>query len=207
MAAKLSRNFPESPNHVIVVEPNEVRGNSRSFRDWKVWKTKISGWRNRRDFIFSSQVHYYQPMWTLVGGGLKDFAASMRAMKDVLPKNAQWIKDSVHAFEPDDNKIVTSGGDTVQYQIMIVAMGLQLYWDNVSLLIGLINWSDFIVVLWIYELCRDSKIYRKFSVNNRIEKCRNFNNWQIWQIKKFWKSNNSNFFFFFYWENLTEWRI
>lgn len=54
-------------------------------------------------------------------------------MKNVLPKNSQWIKDSVMAFEPDNNRVVTSNGDTVQYEIMIVAMGLQLLWDKVIL--------------------------------------------------------------------------
>lgn len=52
-------------------------------------------------------------------------------MKDVLPKNAKWLKDSVVGFQPDDNKVLTHNGDTIQYDMMIVALGLQLYWDKV----------------------------------------------------------------------------
>ncbi|XP_043279337.1 sulfide:quinone oxidoreductase, mitochondrial isoform X2 [Venturia canescens] len=86
--------------------------------------------------IEPNELHYYQPIFTLVGGGLSDFESSRRPMKNVLPKNAQWIKDSVMAFEPDNNKVITSNGDTIEYDIMIVAMGLQLLWDKVP---GLIN--------------------------------------------------------------------
>lgn len=62
-------------------------------------------------------------------------------MKEVLPKNAQWIKDSVIAFEPDVNRIVTSNGDTIEYEIMIVAMGLQLFWDKVGFLFNYFSFS------------------------------------------------------------------
>lgn len=52
-------------------------------------------------------------------------------MKDVLPKNAKWLKASVADFQPDVNKVLTHNGDTIQYDIMIVAVGLELYWDKV----------------------------------------------------------------------------
>lgn len=72
-------------------------------------------------------------MFTLIGGGLKKFESSKKPMAAVLPKKAQWIKDSVMSFQPESNKVVTSNGDTIEYQLMIVAMGLQLYWDKVNL--------------------------------------------------------------------------
>lgn len=54
-------------------------------------------------------------------------------MKDVLPQNAKWLQESVMSFEPEQNQIILSNGDTVQYEIMIVAMGLQLHWEKVRL--------------------------------------------------------------------------
>ena len=53
-------------------------------------------------------------------------------MKEVLPKKAQWLKDNVVVFEPNENRVKTGNGDTVQYELMIVAMGLELYWDKVT---------------------------------------------------------------------------
>ncbi|XP_072761221.1 sulfide:quinone oxidoreductase, mitochondrial [Anoplolepis gracilipes] len=78
-----------------------------------------------------SDVHYYQPLFTLVGGGISSFESSRRYMKNVLPNKAKWLKASVVEFQPDVNKVSTHHGDTIQYDIMIVALGLQLYWDKI----------------------------------------------------------------------------
>ena len=59
------------------------------------------------------QVHYYQPMWTLVGGGVKQLAQSVRLMQDVMPKKATWFKSAVAEFSPDENALVTASGDKV----------------------------------------------------------------------------------------------
>ena len=78
------------------------------------------------------QTHYYQPIWTLVGGGLKDQEQSGRPMASVLPKKATWIKDSVATFDPDNNKVTTAGGDEIAYEFLVVAMGLQLRYESVK---------------------------------------------------------------------------
>lgn len=52
-------------------------------------------------------------------------------MKKVLPAKAQWIQDSVAKFDPDKNQVVTEKGDVIEYELMIVAMGLTLNWDKV----------------------------------------------------------------------------
>lgn len=78
------------------------------------------------------QVHYYQPLFTLVGGGIASYNYSKKSMKSVLPKNAKWLKDSVIGFDPENNQITTNNGDTVHYDILIVALGLQINWDQVS---------------------------------------------------------------------------
>ncbi|XP_011312197.1 sulfide:quinone oxidoreductase, mitochondrial [Fopius arisanus] len=89
-----------------------------------------------------SEIHYYQPMFTLIGGGLKKFQSSRRFMGDVLPKKAQWLKDSVTIFDPESNKVMTNNGDTIQYEIMIVAMGLQLDWAKIPGLVDALNDPD-----------------------------------------------------------------
>ncbi|XP_020286215.1 sulfide:quinone oxidoreductase, mitochondrial [Pseudomyrmex gracilis] len=75
--------------------------------------------------------HYYQPLFTLIGGGISSFKSSRRNMKDILPKDVKWLKASVVGFEPDANKVSIDNGDTIQYDIMIVALGLQLHWDKI----------------------------------------------------------------------------
>ncbi|KOC69464.1 Sulfide:quinone oxidoreductase, mitochondrial [Habropoda laboriosa] len=70
-------------------------------------------------------------MFTLIGGGIRSLEASKRPMKDTLPSNAKWFEDNVISFEPTQNQVTMSNGDTVEYEIMIVAVGLQLYWEKI----------------------------------------------------------------------------
>ena len=59
------------------------------------------------------QNHYYQPIWTLVGAGAKSFPSSGKAMKDVIPPNAEWIKKRVSEFDPENNIVRTEDGEKV----------------------------------------------------------------------------------------------
>ncbi|XP_076764864.1 sulfide:quinone oxidoreductase, mitochondrial-like [Xylocopa sonorina] len=86
---------------------------------------------NQVVIIEPNDMHYYQPMFTLIGGGIRSFEDSKKPMKDTLPKNGKWLQENVMSFEPTQNQVTTSNGDVVQYEIMIVAMGLQLYWEKI----------------------------------------------------------------------------
>ena len=70
--------------------------------------------------------HFYQPLWTLVGGGVKDLAQSRRPLDSLLPGSARWLKDSVSSFEPDQNRLHTAAGDTIRYDWLVIATGLVL---------------------------------------------------------------------------------
>lgn len=59
------------------------------------------------------QLHYYQPIWTLVGAGLKGFRSSVHPMRDVLPSTCDWIKEKAVTFNPRDNYIVLESGAKV----------------------------------------------------------------------------------------------
>lgn len=76
-------------------------------------------------------VHYYQPLWTLVGGGIKSNTASSRNMKDILPRSTDWVQNSVKSFDPDNNKILLQDGKELEYDYLIVAAGIQSNWDVV----------------------------------------------------------------------------
>jgi sulfide:quinone oxidoreductase len=51
--------------------------------------------------IDPAETHYYQPGWTMVGGGIFKVESTGRAMSDVIPVGANWIKQAVAAFEPE----------------------------------------------------------------------------------------------------------
>ena len=79
-----------------------------------------------------STKHYYQPAWTLVGGGTFDINATIRDEASVIPKGATWIKDAVATFDPDHNAVSTVNGETISYDYMVVAPGIQLNWGAVK---------------------------------------------------------------------------
>ena len=81
--------------------------------------------------IEPSDKHYYQPLWTLVGGGCAKASTSERAESSVMPKQVQWIKDAVTAFDPENNAVETAAGSTISYDVLIVCPGIQLDWGRI----------------------------------------------------------------------------
>lgn len=82
--------------------------------------------------IDHSDEHYYQPLWTLVGAGLKDVFDSVMPMGRMIHKNAKWIKNTVTKIDPENNKIVLENGDEVSYDYLVVSAGIQLDWHKIA---------------------------------------------------------------------------
>ncbi|MGE8203299.1 FAD/NAD(P)-binding oxidoreductase [Heyndrickxia sp. NPDC080065] len=82
--------------------------------------------------IDPSEKHYYQPLWTLVGGGAANIEDSVRDQETLIPEGAKWVKEAVEEFLPDENIILTSKGTQIYYEYLVVTAGLQIYWDKVK---------------------------------------------------------------------------
>lgn len=82
--------------------------------------------------IDPADVHYYQPGWTMVGGGIFDAEETVRTMGSLIPEGVHWIKAAVSAFEPDKNAVILDGCRVVKYNRLIVAPGLKLNWNGVE---------------------------------------------------------------------------
>ena len=82
--------------------------------------------------IDPADIHYYQPGWTMVGGGIFDAETTAKTMGSLIPKGVHWIKSAVAAFEPKDNAIVLDGCRVVKYNRLIVCPGLKLDWHKVD---------------------------------------------------------------------------
>ncbi|MFA9218542.1 MAG: TIGR01244 family sulfur transferase, partial [Sphingomonadaceae bacterium] len=79
-----------------------------------------------------ADVHYYQPGWTLVGGGVFDPAVTANTMAHTIPRGVHWIKAAVAAFEPEQNAIILDGCRVVRYEQLIVCPGLKLNWQAIE---------------------------------------------------------------------------
>lgn len=76
--------------------------------------------------IEPNDTHYYQPAWTLVGGGAYDFNATQKEEKKLIPPGVTWIKDFATTFDPDSNTVHTKASGPVNYDALIIAAGIQL---------------------------------------------------------------------------------
>src|SRR6056297_845275 len=82
--------------------------------------------------IDPADIHYYQPGWTMVGGGIFDAQSTARTMGSLIPRGVHWIKSAVAAFEPKDNAVVLDGCRVVKYDRLVVCPGLKLDWARVE---------------------------------------------------------------------------
>ena len=82
--------------------------------------------------IEPSDKHYYQPAWTLVGGGQYKIEDTARNQKDCIPTGVTWIKDYAVDLDPDNNTVTTKGGQQVRYDYLVLAPGIQINWSLIK---------------------------------------------------------------------------
>ncbi len=76
--------------------------------------------------------HFYQPAWTLAGGGAYDIANTKRPLSSVLPAGTAHIAKAVKGFDPENNQIELTDGERVGYDFLVVAAGIQLNWGAIK---------------------------------------------------------------------------
>ncbi len=81
--------------------------------------------------IEPAEKHYYQPLWTLVGGGVVDKSETERQEEDYIPEGATWIRDAAKSFEPESNVVETKKGARYTYDYLVVCPGIQINWDAI----------------------------------------------------------------------------
>ena len=82
--------------------------------------------------IDPADAHFYQPGWTMVGGGIFKPGETARTMASVIPTDVSWIKAAVAAFEPDNNQLILEGCRVVKYKQLVVCPGLKLDWQGIE---------------------------------------------------------------------------
>ena len=82
--------------------------------------------------IDPSDVHYYQPGWTMVGGGIFEATQTAKTMASLIPRGVKWIKAAVAAFEPKNNAVILEGCVVVTYDRLVVCPGLKLNWAAIE---------------------------------------------------------------------------
>lgn len=115
-----------------------------------------------------AEKHYYQPAWTLVGGGVLEKERTERSMNSVVPSGVTWIRDSAKELQPDNNNVITKGGKTLSYDFLVVAAGLEIVWNGIK---GLAESIGNDSVCSIYDFNHAEKTWeliRNFTGGNAI---------------------------------------
>jgi sulfide:quinone oxidoreductase len=76
--------------------------------------------------------HYYQPGWTLVGGGVFRASSTERDEEGLIPRRAHWINAAVTEFLPGTNEVILDNGQRVRYRALVAAPGIKLDWAAIE---------------------------------------------------------------------------
>ncbi|MEY3289381.1 MAG: hypothetical protein RLZZ419_1623 [Pseudomonadota bacterium] len=82
--------------------------------------------------IEPSEKHYYQPGFTIIGGGAYTLKQTTRNEADLIHPTVTWLKDYAETFQPDENTVSLRSGETISYDYLVVCPGLQLDWDKIA---------------------------------------------------------------------------
>jgi sulfide:quinone oxidoreductase len=82
--------------------------------------------------IEPSEKHYYQPGFTIIGGGAYTLKQATKDEKDLINPSVTWIKDYADSFSPDKNTVNLRSKEKITYDYLVVCPGLQLDWDKIK---------------------------------------------------------------------------
>jgi sulfide:quinone oxidoreductase len=82
--------------------------------------------------IEPGEVHYYQPAFTLVGGGAYEFGKARREEKSLIPEGVAWVREYAETFQPEENTVTLRSGNKVSYDYLVVCPGIQLDWQKIA---------------------------------------------------------------------------
>lgn len=82
--------------------------------------------------IEPSAKHYYQPGFTIIGGGAYTLQQTTRNEADLIHPSVTWIQARATAFQPETNSVSIDAGTDINYDYLVVCPGLQLDWGKIA---------------------------------------------------------------------------
>lgn len=98
-----------------------------------------------------SQTHFYQPLWTLVGGGVFPKEVTVRKEAPLIPRGVEWINAGAAEIDADGRYVVTTSGVRISYDFLVVATGVELDYDGIPGLREALG-TDAVSTNYSYEL-------------------------------------------------------
>lgn len=82
--------------------------------------------------IEPSDKHYYQPAWTMVGGGFYKVEDTVKPETYCIPQGVTWIQDYAVKLDPDNNAVIVGSGQQVNYDYLVLCPGIQIDWHLID---------------------------------------------------------------------------
>ncbi len=82
--------------------------------------------------IDPSTDHFYQPGWTMVGGGVFSAESTRRDTASVIPKQCTHYQLLTKSVDPHANTVTLADGASIGYKRLVVAPGLILDWGAIK---------------------------------------------------------------------------
>lgn len=82
--------------------------------------------------IEPAEKHYYQPGFTVIGGGAYTMKETTKQEVDLIHPSVTWIKEYADSFQPEANTVTLRSGEVVSYDYLVVCPGLQLDWQKIQ---------------------------------------------------------------------------
>lgn len=91
---------------------------------------------------------------TLVGAGLKQKSTLRRPLASLIPPHITHIPENVASFDPAHNAVRTDAGRSLEYNALVVAMGLQVKFGAIEgLPKALADSSSGVSSIYSYQTC------------------------------------------------------
>lgn len=118
--------------------------------------------------IEPSVVHFYQPLWTLVGAGIVQKEKTKRNFDSVIPKGVSWIQSQVEIIDPILQEVFCSSGTKYTYDYLIVATGLKLDWGRIKGLEGHLGTKGICSIYQYQDAEKTAQMLNDFKGGNAI---------------------------------------
>jgi sulfide:quinone oxidoreductase len=82
--------------------------------------------------IEPAEKHYYQPGFTVIGGGAYTMKETTKQEVDLIHPSVTWIKEYAESFQPEANTVTLRSGEVLSYDYLVVCPGLQLDWQKIE---------------------------------------------------------------------------
>ncbi len=93
-------------------------------------RRRLSG--NKITIVGARKQHIYQPGFTTIASGLWPADRVISNTEEWLPQGVDWIDKDVESISGTEKTVTLINGDTLNYDILIVATGCQLNYDQIE---------------------------------------------------------------------------